>query len=794
MSGPEVVVFTLNSFSLDVISLTQTCVSRQSTMFNKQNIPTNSKFKRTVPTTLGMFDDSDLNKVHSTPSPPRQKLLRRRGEVVQKLNLARRTVPDHLLVVSLIEQLCSLYEADNRRSRKLFKFICDQLTIMEILPPLYHLDEFSRMRAQYKMALSNIMKVAVATFPKDPRHIVLPSSLPERAMMLFENSNPVDAHIHVDREGLFNAFVSRYNEEFVELVQLGKGGFGSVYKVKNKLDGREYAVKKIKLKDNNPDMCLKILREVRLLASMHHGCIVGYNAAWLERISHRKILRSHSHSPHALPALENHSDSHTSSDGIIFERGSQHSTVFISTCEEKFDSSHEQIINNRGSIDSSDLSTKPEMCNSEDSFETPVNSPSVTSVFHSAMASRVDTVKLESSAVECTSYAKSIHIIDSAQLSTQACEAIISETRIHIKNTNDITEYCCHGDVERDANSMQDCKTTDCVVNDIITGRPMNRHNIERHVHYGNCTDSGSMHDSCSWEPESCDHYPQHKNEGYYSDDGVNYDGTVSEFNQLKYGIMLFIQMQLCSHTLREWLVERNTSVSPTADPFSVVNEETNMGIFKQILEGVNYIHSQGLMHRDLKPRNIFLEKADNCIRIGDFGLAREGVIDVEVPLTPLHQGVYSTDSSHTSGVGTCTYASPEQLKGSFYDNKSDMYSLGIILFELFHPFGTEMERFKHLTAIREGDIPPILKEQWPHVCDVIERLLSRDSRARPSAKEILHSELYRSKDEIIEELHQLLSEKDSKLMEKEKELTELKRELRKKDEMIQKLQEMKLK
>ena len=52
---------------------------------------------------------------------------------------------------------------------------------------------------------------------------------------------------------------SRYSEEFGELHELGRGGFGCVYRVKNKLDGKDYAVKKVKLIESHPDHCLKVI-------------------------------------------------------------------------------------------------------------------------------------------------------------------------------------------------------------------------------------------------------------------------------------------------------------------------------------------------------------------------------------------------------------------------------------------------------------------------------------------------------------------------------------------------------
>ena len=75
---------------------------------------------------------------------------------------------------------------------------------------------------------------------------------------------------------------SRYRNEFQEISLLGKGGFGSVFKAKNYLDGEEYAVKKIRFAHKHTSRILKILREVKALAKLQHANIVGYRTAWLE--------------------------------------------------------------------------------------------------------------------------------------------------------------------------------------------------------------------------------------------------------------------------------------------------------------------------------------------------------------------------------------------------------------------------------------------------------------------------------------------------------------------------------
>ncbi|RPB27235.1 kinase-like protein, partial [Terfezia boudieri ATCC MYA-4762] len=78
---------------------------------------------------------------------------------------------------------------------------------------------------------------------------------------------------------------SRYKTDFTELAFLGKGGFASVYKVKNNLDGREYAIKKVPIRAkhlNDKDKLDVIFKEIKTLAKLEHGNIVRYYSAWVE--------------------------------------------------------------------------------------------------------------------------------------------------------------------------------------------------------------------------------------------------------------------------------------------------------------------------------------------------------------------------------------------------------------------------------------------------------------------------------------------------------------------------------
>lgn len=111
-----------------------------------------------------------------------------------------------------------------------------------------------------------------------------------------------------------------------------------------------------------------------------------------------------------------------------------------------------------------------------------------------------------------------------------------------------------------------------------------------------------------------------------------------------------------------------------------------------QILDAVMYVHEKGMIHRDLKPSNIFFS-LEGKIKVGDFGLVASSVYGGLQNSYLTLQGL--GEEQHTSNLGSHFYMSPEQMTRKKYDHKVDIYSLGVIFFELHYPFHTDMERAK---------------------------------------------------------------------------------------------------
>ncbi|KAL5003177.1 anticodon binding domain of tRNAs-domain-containing protein [Aspergillus recurvatus] len=213
--------------------------------------------------------------------------------------------------------------------------------------------------------------------------------------------------------------------------------------------------------------------------------------------------------------------------------------------------------------------------------------------------------------------------------------------------------------------------------------------------------------------------------------------GTGKELSRVRSGSQgrpmltaLYIQMEYCEkHTLRDLI--KNGLYDDI---------DRSWRLFRQILDGLTHIHGNGIIHRDLKPDNIFIDAASNP-RIGDFGLATSGQFTTAVRSS----AAADFGGNLTRSLGTTYYVAPEMKSGfaGHYNEKVDMYSLGVIFLEMCHPLPTLMERDQTLRAIRERHhvLPNTFLDSEKVVQGkIIESLLSHNPAERPSASELLHS------------------------------------------------------
>ena len=162
------------------------------------------------------------------------------------------------------------------------------------------------------------------------------------------------------------------------------------------------------------------------------------------------------------------------------------------------------------------------------------------------------------------------------------------------------------------------------------------------------------------------------------------------------------------------------------------ISQDRAIRIAIGILSALDYIHANGVVHRDLKPENIMVDDHDN-IKLIDFGIASDSA------------SRRLTYANFTPTLGTPDYISPEQVKGKRGDARSDIYSMGIILYEMLSgklPFSGPNPAAAMNERVLNHPVPPRVAnpEISPQLQEILYRALERDPKNRYlTAKEFLH-------------------------------------------------------
>uniref|UniRef100_A0A3Q1FRH6 Eukaryotic translation initiation factor 2-alpha kinase 3 n=1 Tax=Acanthochromis polyacanthus TaxID=80966 RepID=A0A3Q1FRH6_9TELE len=495
----------------------------------------------------------------------------------------------------------------------------------------------------------------------------------------------VESKEPVAMETRSNEYVSRYLTDFEPVQCLGRGGFGVVFEARNKVDDCNYAIKRIRL-PNRELAREKVMREVKALAKLEHPGIIRYFNAWQE-------------SP--PEGWQEEMDQRWLKDASTTDWPMS----FLDHMEA--------------------LSVKVPVSSSV----SPVSGPGG-DVLASVSASVDARALLSSSGGSNVGFS-----VDDGDLSFQPLlghDSLMSERDSQAdpdaSDTPHSFELC-------PPRGPSDCTSSsfDIVFEDSGCDRDADADTNSSAASPSTATEKNSSSSSHTRRQEPVP--PSSSSPPRPTSLTLALPTTPpTQRVQPSPKVYLYIQMQLCrKENLKDWMAQRCLPEQ----------REHNqcLDIFVQIAEAVDFLHSKGLMHRDLKPSNIFFTM-DDVVKVGDFGLvtAMDQEEDEDEPsaLTPA-----PLLTRHTGQVGTKLYMSPEQLSGNSYSHKVDIYSLGLILFELLYPFRTQMERVRTLTEVRALCFPEVFSKNNVQELSMVRSMLSLSPGERPEAADITGTPLF---------------------------------------------------
>ncbi|HEV2777589.1 MAG TPA: protein kinase, partial [Solirubrobacteraceae bacterium] len=188
---------------------------------------------------------------------------------------------------------------------------------------------------------------------------------------------------------------------------------------------------------------------------------------------------------------------------------------------------------------------------------------------------------------------------------------------------------------------------------------------------------------------------------------GLAHQHVVGVYDRGEWDGTSYIAMEFVSgRTLKQIIVEEGA-----LDPQRAV------GLTVQILRAARFAHRRGIIHRDFKPQNVIVDDEGRA-KVTDFGIARAG----------------ASDMTQTGSIlGTAQYLSPEQAQGHAVGARSDLYSIGIILYELLTgrvPFHADSAVTIALKQVSEAPVPP--REHNPHITPELEAVVLRALAKEP--------------------------------------------------------------
>lgn len=211
---------------------------------------------------------------------------------------------------------------------------------------------------------------------------------------------------------------------------------------------------------------------------------------------------------------------------------------------------------------------------------------------------------------------------------------------------------------------------------------------------------------------------------------GLSHPNIVSVYDVIDEGRIHYIVMELIEGiTLKSYITKKGC-----------LEIKESIGIAIQVAQGMQAAHEQHIIHRDIKPQNMIISR-DGKVKVADFGIAR----------------AVSAQTLTSTAMGSVHYISPEQARGGFSDERSDIYSLGVTMYEMVTgrlPFDGDNTVAIALAHLEDAVIPPSVYN--PDIPIILERVIIRCMEKKPDRR-------YANAAEVITDLRKCLLHPETK-------------------------------
>lgn len=205
---------------------------------------------------------------------------------------------------------------------------------------------------------------------------------------------------------------------------------------------------------------------------------------------------------------------------------------------------------------------------------------------------------------------------------------------------------------------------------------------------------------------------------------GLSHPNIVSVYDVIDEGKLHYIVMELIEGiTLKSYIAKKGR-----------LEVKESIGIAIQVAQGIAAAHEQHIIHRDIKPQNMIISR-DGKVKVADFGIAR----------------AVSAQTLSSSAMGSVHYISPEQARGGYSDARSDLYSLGITMYEMVTgrvPFEGENTVSIALAHLEDAIVPPNVYN--PDISVSLEQIILKCTEKKPERR-------YASAGDVISDLRKAL-------------------------------------